>query len=192
MRWLTLYARSRQVPVSLLAALLAAAAVGACAYADADGGPLDPRFAVLLPGVVVAATARGLTGQDPELDRTAVLRWAPRRAVHVLLIAVLGAAVLAAARAGSEGPVAVGAAFRDAAGLAGLAAVGAALGEGRFAWALPMAWTAVALSVPPGDGTSAQALAWMLQPPSTTAATCTSLVLACAGTAAYALDVRRR
>lgn len=154
MRWLALYARSRQVPVSVLAALLAAAAVGACALAAADGGPLDPRFGVLLPGVVVAGTARGLTGQDPELDRTATLRWAPRRAAHVLLIAALGTAVLAAARAGSQGPVAVGAAFRDATGLAGLAAVGAALGEGRFAWALPLAWTAVALSVPPGDGTA--------------------------------------
>lgn len=183
MRWLTLYARSRQVPASVVAALLGAAAV----WSLSDSTRPDPRLMSLVLTVIVAATSIGLSGQDLRLDRTAAIRWLPRRALHVLLTGLLAGAVLWALA-----DDAVEFAVRDSAGLMGLAALGAAAFGGQFAWTLPFGWFSIALFVPPADGVPVQVASWMLAPPGTAAATWTAVVLATAGTAAYAVGGPRR
>ncbi|SCG06255.1 hypothetical protein GA0115259_110165, partial [Streptomyces sp. MnatMP-M17] len=95
----------------------------------------------LLLTAVVAVGAIGLGGQDLALDRTAAIRWAPRRAAHVLLIAALAVGVLLVLSALSVfsapggGPVPVAYAVRNGAGPAGVAAIGATVWGGRYAWA---------------------------------------------------------
>lgn len=73
MRWLTLYARSRQVPASLAALLIGAVAVWPLAR-DGSGGPGDPRLPVLVLATGAMAASVGLGGQDLALDRTAADR----------------------------------------------------------------------------------------------------------------------
>ncbi|GAA2346117.1 hypothetical protein SVIO_004590 [Streptomyces violaceusniger] len=81
-RWLTLYARSRQVPASLAAVVISTVTVWAFARGG-SGGPGDPRLPALALAAGAMALSTGLSGQDLALDRTAAIRWAPRRAVHV-------------------------------------------------------------------------------------------------------------
>ncbi|WP_326610645.1 hypothetical protein OIE62_26775 [Streptomyces scopuliridis] len=188
-RWLTLYARSRQVPASLAAALIATVAAWSLTRGTESG---DPRTQVLLLTSVVAAAAVGLSGQDRALDRTAAIRWAPRRAAHVLFIGVLAGAVLLALPAAGDEPLAAGTLVRNSAGAAGLAAIGAALWGGQYAWTLPFGWCAVALFVPPTDGVTAQVATWLLQPSGTTVAGWTAVALAAGGGLLYALAGPRR
>ncbi|MFB8061987.1 hypothetical protein ACFC6U_38245, partial [Kitasatospora purpeofusca] len=62
MRWLTLYARSRQVPAALAAALAGALAVSV--FGRAVGGADDPRLSVLVLAAGATALAVGLAGPD--------------------------------------------------------------------------------------------------------------------------------
>ncbi|MFD7221025.1 hypothetical protein ACFV9P_08405 [Streptomyces sp. NPDC059892] len=188
-RWLTLYARSRQVPASLAAVLIATAATWSLTRGAGSG---DPRTQVLLLTSVVAAATVGLSGQDRALDRTAAIRWAPRRAAHVLLIGVLAGAVLLALLAAGDEPVRAGTLIRNSAGSAGLAAIGAVLWGGRYAWILPLGWCAVALFVPPTDGAASQVATWLLQPSGTATASWTAVALAAGGGPLYALAGPRR
>lgn len=191
MRWLTLYARSRQVPASLAAVVISAVMVWAFAR-DGSGGPGDPRVPALV--IVAGATAAsiGLGGQDVALDRTAAIRWAFRRAGHVLLVGtVVGAALLAVQTMG-EDLATTAFVVRDSAGLMGLVAVGATVFGAQYAWTLPISWLAFSLFAPPPTDTPMQVATWMLLPPGTTAATWTALVLAVVGTAAYAVAGPRR
>lgn len=186
-----LYARSRQVPASLAALLIAAGAVWALAR-DGGAGPADPRLPVLLLATGAMAASTGLGGQDLALDRTAAIRWAPRRAAHVLLAgAVVAAVPLLARTAGSD---MAGAAFlvRDSAGLMGLGALGAALWGGSYAWTLPFAWLSYAFLAPLPTGVPTRVASWMLLPAGTPAATWTAVALTVTGTAAYALAGPRR
>ncbi|KUO12081.1 hypothetical protein [Streptomyces sp. DSM 15324] len=191
MRWLTLYARSRQVPAAL-AALLAGAAIVWALARDGGGGPVDPRLPLLVLAVGAMAASTGFGGQDPALDRTAAIRWAPRRAAHVLLAGAVVAAVPLITR--TAGADLAGAAFvvRDSAGLLGLGALGAALWGGSYAWTLPFAWLAYAFSAPPPTGLPARVAGWLLLPAGAPAATWTALALAVTGTAAYAAAGPRR
>ncbi|MEU9336363.1 hypothetical protein AB0D49_24790 [Streptomyces sp. NPDC048290] len=191
MRWLTLYARSRRIPASFAAVLLCAAAV--CGLVrDGGGGSGDPRLPVLVLAAGVMAVSAGFGGQDRALDRTAAIRWAPRRAAHVLLGgAVTGAALLMAQTLGADRS-ALAFVVRDGAGLMGLAALGAALWGGHYAWTLPFTWLSFAFLAPPPTSTPARVASWLLLPPGTTAATWTALVLAVTGTTAYAVAGPRR
>ncbi|MEU9367078.1 hypothetical protein AB0D78_36695 [Streptomyces avermitilis] len=193
MRWLTLYARSRQVPASLAAVVISAVAVGALAR-DGSGGPGDPRLPVLVLATGAMAASIGLSGQDLALDRTAAVRWVPRRAAHVLLCGAVVGTVLLTVQAMGEDLATTAFVVRDSAGLMGLAALGAALSGGQYAWTLPFAWLSFSFFAP--APTSAplplQVANWMLLPPGTTAGTWTALVLAVAGTAAYAVTGPRR
>ncbi len=126
MRWLTLYARSRQVPASLAAVVISAVAVWALGRGG-DEGPADPRLPVLVLAAGAMAASTGLGGQDPALDRTAAIRWVPRRAGHVLLAGAVVAAVLMAVQTMGADMATTAFVVRDAAGLMGLAALGAAL-----------------------------------------------------------------
>ncbi|MER5987073.1 hypothetical protein [Streptomyces sp. NPDC001787] len=191
MRWLTLYARSRHVPASLAAALLSTAAVWA--LARIGGGTLgDPRLTMLVLAAGAIAFSVGLGGQDLGLDRTAAIRWMPRRAAHVLLCGALIGAVLSAVQAisGQQAPTAF--VVRDSAGLAGLVALGAAWCGAQYAWIPPFAGLSVSLVVPPSDGVATQVLTWMMLPSGTTAGTWTAAVLAVVGTAVYVVGGPRR
>ncbi|WP_338898542.1 hypothetical protein WBG99_25565 [Streptomyces sp. TG1A-60] len=191
MRWLTLYARSRQVPASLVAVVLSAVAVWAIAR-DGGGGPADPKVPVFVLVAGVTAASTGLGGQDLALDRTAAMRWRPRRAAHVLLIgAVVGAVLLAAQTMGAD-LATTAFVVRDSAGLMGLVALGAVVCGARYAWTPPIAWLSFSVLAPPPTSVPMQAATWMLLPPGTTTATWTALALAVTGTAAYALAGPRR
>ncbi|WP_460068601.1 hypothetical protein [Streptomyces sp. YKOK-I1] len=191
MRWLTLYARSRQVPASLAALLIGAVAVWTLA-GDGGAGPADPRLPVLVLAMGAMAASSGFGGQDLALDRTAAIRWAPRRAAHVLLAgAVVAAVPLLARMAGKD---VAGAAFvvRDSAGLMGLGALGAALWGGSYAWTLPFAWLSYAFFAPPPTGVPTRVASWLLLPAGAPAGTWTALALTVTGTAAYAVAGPRR
>lgn len=185
MRWLALYARSRRVPASLAA--VAAGAVAVCVLArTGGGGPGDPRLATLILAAGATALSVGLGGQDLALDRTAAIRWRPRRAVHVLLCgALIGVVLLVAQTAGGQ-PAALGFTVRNSAGLMGLVALGAAWCGSPYAWIPPFAWLSVSFVVPPAADGPTRVLTWMLLPPGTAAGTWTALALAVAGTAVYA------
>ncbi|MDF6021270.1 hypothetical protein [Streptomyces sp. JH34] len=188
MRWLVLYARSRQVPASAAAVLAAALAM----WILARGEGTDPRLPVLALTAAVTAASIGLGGQDSALDRTAAVRWRPRRAVHVLLIGAVVASVLLAVRAMGADVGTTAFVVRDSAGLAGLAAVGAVLCGAQHAWTLPVGWLTLALfpaTLPEGVH---EILAWLLLPPGTAAATWVAVTLAVTGIVAYAVVGPRR
>jgi hypothetical protein len=190
-RWLTLYARSRQVPASLAAVVISAVAVGALAR-DGSAGPGDPRPAALILATGAMAASVGLSGQDLALDRTAAIRWVPRRVAHVLLAGAVVAAVLLTVQTVGEDIATTAFVVRNSAGLMGLIALGAALSGGQYAWTLPFAWLSFSFFAPPPTSTPMQVASWMLLPPETAAGTWTALVLTVAGTTAYAVAGPRR
>ncbi|MEF9908460.1 hypothetical protein [Streptomyces sp. P9-A2] len=191
MRWLTLYARSRQVPASLAAVVISAVTVWALAR-DGSEAPGDPRLPVLVLAAGAMAASTGLSGQDLELDRTAAIRWVPRRAAHVLLAGAVVCTVLLTVQTRGEDMATLMFVVRDSAGLMGLAALGAAFSGGRYAWTLPFAWLSFSFFAPPPTSAPTQVATWMLLPPGTAAGTWTALVLLIAGTAAYAVAGPRR
>jgi len=190
-RWVTLYARSRQVPASLAAVVIGTVAMWAFAR-DGDAGPGDPRLPALVLATGAMAASIGLSGQDLALDRTAAIRWAPRRAAHVLLAGAVVAAVLLAVQTMGKDLATTAFVVRDSAGLMGLAAVGAAVCGAQYAWTLPFAWLSFSFFAPPPTSTPTQVASWMLLPPGTAAGTWTALALAVAGTTAYAVAGPRR
>jgi hypothetical protein len=190
-RWLTLYARSRQVPASLAAVVVSAVAVWALAR---DGGeaPGDPRLPVLVLAAGAMAASVGLSGQDFALERTAAIRWVPRRAAHVLLAGTVVGAVLLSVQTMGEDMATTAFVVRDSAGLMGLVALGAAVSGGQYAWTLPFAWLSFTFFAPPATSTPMRVATWMLLPPGTAAGTWTALALTVAGTTAYAFAGPRR
>ncbi|MFF2542526.1 hypothetical protein ACFVUY_08175 [Kitasatospora sp. NPDC058063] len=194
MRWLMLYARSRQVPASAAAVVLVALAVWALTrgYGTGATDAMDPTaFYVLTAGV--AAGSVGFGGQDLALDRTAAIRWAPRRAAHTVLIGAVAGAALLAVQAVGPTFVPTEVVVRDSAGLVGLAALGAVLCGAHLAWALPTGWLAFAVLVPPLPPTTVgKAFGWMTFPPGTEASTWTAVVLLVTGGALYAAVGPRR
>ncbi|MER5971530.1 hypothetical protein ABT112_17665 [Streptomyces sp. NPDC002055] len=192
MRWLTLYARSRQVPASLAVVVLSAVTVWTLAR-DGGGVPGDPQVPVLVLVAGVTAASVGLGGQDVALDRTAAVRWVPRRAVHVLLIGTVVGAVLSAVQAVGGGDLATTAfVVRDSAGLMGLAALGATVCGAQYAWTLPIAWLSFSFFAPSPTSVPLQVMAWTVLPPGTAAGTWTALVLAVVGTVVYAVAGPKR
>nr|WSZ99421.1 hypothetical protein OH820_30540 [Streptomyces sp. NBC_00857] len=191
MRWLTLYARSRQVPASLAAVVISAVAVWALAR-DGSEGPGDLRLPALVLASGAMAASIGLSGQDLALDRTAAIRWVLRRAVHVLLIGAVVGAVLPAVQAMLENVTATTFVVRNSAGLMGLVAFGATVCGARLAWTLPMAWLSFSIFAPPPTSVPMEVATWMLLPPGTAAGTWTALVLAVTGTVVYAFAGPKR
>lgn len=183
---LLLYARSRRAPATAGALLASAVLLGAGAAAD---GVADPRLSVLAVAVAVAAAAPGLGGQDAALDRTAAIRWAPLRAAHVLLIAAAVTLVLLAAQTAGRDPVTAAFLLRDAAGLTGLAALGAVVFGAEYAWTPVVGWPAVTFFAPPDPGGVG---GWLLAPPDAGAAAWTAGALLAAGATVYAAAGPRR
>jgi hypothetical protein len=119
----------------------------------------------------------GLGGQDLALDRTAAIRWVPRRAAHVLLAGAVVAAVLLTVQTMGTSMATTAFVVRDSAGLTGLAALGATLSGGQYAWTLPFAWLSFSFFAPPPTSAPMRVAMWMLLPPGTAAGTWTALVL---------------
>jgi hypothetical protein len=198
MRLLHLYLRSRRVPAALLALVTGTAGLGLLRGAvDEPKVRLSVLVLALAVGVVVATP--GLAGDDVALDRTAAIGWPPRRAAHLLVAGVVvGGAVALFHHATGTAPgtaagIGAGIVVRDAAGLAGLAGLGAAgLGAGR-AWLLPLGWAGPVAMLGPTAGTwYREVLTWLAQPAGTTSATVTATVLAVAGAVAYTAVGSRR
>jgi hypothetical protein len=177
-----LYARSRQVPASLAALLVSTMAVWLLAR---DSWSLRPVSLALIAGVAVTAT--GLGGQDADLDRSAAIRWFPRRGAHLLLIGALAAAAVLAPRLWETGLVPVEMVLRNVGGLLGLAGIAAVLFGGAFGWTLPLFAFAVAYLTPPDEGTVTAVATWVFQPTEVAAAAWTAAVLGVAGAGSYAL-----
>ncbi|HVV17822.1 MAG TPA: hypothetical protein VHF06_00195 [Pseudonocardiaceae bacterium] len=176
MRWLGLYVRSRQLPAALG---LAVAVALALRFVDRVGF-------VLALGVGVAVFGTGLGGADIALDRTAAVRWPPRRCAHVCLVTAVVAAVVTGT---GIAPVIV--VLRDAAGFAGLTAFGATVLGRQLAWCLPVAWAVVAAFVPAADPPLLRVLTWPAQQPDMLAGV-TAAVLGSAGVLAYAFAGARQ
>ncbi|ADJ49908.1 hypothetical protein AMES_8083 [Amycolatopsis mediterranei S699] len=180
MRWAALYARSRQLPAAFGALLVATCGVW---FLGRDSW--NTMLVALALTTAVAVAAIGLSGQDPDLDRTAALPWPARRFAHLALIAIgAGVVVLGVQELGSSA-VAASIIVRDAAGLAGLAGLAATIAGGQFGWTLPLAWSAVSPFVPHDESAPSRVLTWLLQPAQTPAATWTAVILAVTGAAVY-------
>ncbi|HEY8475137.1 MAG TPA: hypothetical protein VIL37_21300 [Natronosporangium sp.] len=180
-RRLLLYLRSRRVPAAFATAVVAAA--GLWWVGELTDHAEVGRLLAVVAGTVAAGP--GLAGPDVELDRTAAIGWPPRRAAHLVAIAVV-CVVAAATPAGAPAVIA-----RDAAGMVGLLGLGAVLLGASRSWLPPLIWTLVALTALPRiwpvapDG-AFQVLTWMLQPVESAAAGWTAAVLAIAGLLSYA------
>jgi hypothetical protein len=189
MRFLTLYARSRQVPMAFGLMLAAMVAVWGLSRLWISAGP-SPVFAALALATGAAIAGGSLGANDVALERTAAIAWLPRRVLHVLGVAVVvGALLLAVQMLGGSLPP-NGFIIRDSFGLAGLTALGATAFGGQYAWAPPITWYAMTVLVSPAADPGV--VTWLMQPPSTTAATATAVTLAVAGTGVYAAFGTRR
>lgn len=187
MRWLGLYLRSRGVPAAAAVAVGAVAAAWAGWSWFSDAHTVNTRAVTLTVMLGVAAFARTLSGPDDSLERTAAFRWPVRRFVHLLVVGglLVGLCVPTLVTDARFEPLSVVA--RNAAGLLGLAALGAALFGAALAWVAPLTWTVIAV-MPFFDASSrfgVQVAGWLVQPAGTGGATACGVVLGVLGLAAY-------
>jgi hypothetical protein len=196
-RPLALYLRSRAVPATAAAVLGCVVALWALGLAidHAQGRAL---VALLVALAATTALAPGLVGADPDLDRVSAIAWPPRRAAHAVVAGAAVAGLLAATALAGEQMAGTGHIARNVAGLAGLVALGAVVLGAARAPLLPVVWTVLVLRYAPpmGEPPTRPAykvmLTWMVQPPGARAATVAAVVLASAGTLAYAVLGSRR
>ncbi|MCU7730587.1 hypothetical protein ODJ79_43310 [Actinoplanes sp. KI2] len=185
MRWLALYLRSRRVLAALIAAGAGVLAAWTLWSVFSDSREVGFQLVVLTVLLLVTALTATLGGPDDALERTAAVRWPPRRLAHLaavflVVVAPLLATLATGARFGPAGLVA-----RDAAGLLGLTALGAAtIGVGR-AWFLPLGWTLAAILFPRSEPALGRILTWQAQPAVSAAAAVTAGLLAVGGFVAY-------
>jgi hypothetical protein len=134
-----------------------------------------------------AAAGAGLAGAGIDLDRGSPIAWPPRRAAHVMaaggaIIGIVAATALTGDQLAPARQI-----VRDAVGMSGLVALGAAtLGASR-AWVVPLTWTFLVLLWVPAAATYQQVLTWMLQPAASAPAAITASVLGVTGVLAYAI-----
>lgn len=187
MRWLTLYLRSRGVPIALAIAAGSTIVLWTLWSLFSDSRDAGGPMVILSVLILVAVASTTLAGPDEALDRTAALSWWPRRAAHVLAaLAVIQLLLLVTLPTGARfGPAAL--VLRDAAGLLGMAALGAATIGASRAWFLPLGWTLAVIVFPAMDGTAGHILTWQSQATDNKVAAATALGLAVTGLLAYAL-----
>ncbi|WP_305789428.1 hypothetical protein [Symbioplanes lichenis] len=187
MRWLTLYLRSRRVPAALAVIAGITVLLWTLWSVFSNTREISPIMVILTVLLLVTVSVMTLSGADDALEKTASLRWPRRRAAHLLvaLAVVLGllfATLLTGARFAPAGLV-----LRDAAGLLGLTALGAAIVGAARAWFVPLGWT-LAVVLYPLEGTVLKELAtWQVQVPGNTVAVVTAAVLGAGGLIAYAV-----
>lgn len=184
MRFVVLYARSRGIPAALAVVVVSVAAL--LALARATDSTL--YFGLIAMAIAAGAWGSGFVGDDPELDRTASVRWPVRRIVHLVLAAAAAAGIVLAFWSTVDPPLLpVDVVWRDVVGLAGLTALGTTVLGGRLAWAPPLGWAAILLLVPPDPTGAWPVVTWLAQPVGSTAAMITAVVLGVAGLACYAV-----
>jgi hypothetical protein len=193
MRLLALYSNSRRLPVTALAALLGAIALDLAGWVFWQGhaGVDSMSFAITLG---IAAASAGLVGADVTLERTASLRWWPRRAAHLIGLGIVVAGFALAATGMLRSPaVPVEVVIRDVAGQAGLAGLGAVLFGGSFGW-VPAVLAMVLPYLPIIDPSTplGMGLTWLIQPSQSTTANLTGFIVAGAGLLAYTVLGCRR
>jgi hypothetical protein len=152
-----------------------------------DSRSVGSQMVVLTVLLLVAALTATLGGPDDSLEGTAGFRWPPRRIAHLLAAFLIVVVLLLATLATGAhfGPAWL--VVRDAAGLLGLTALGAAtIGTAR-AWFLPLGWTLAAILFPQSESAVGRVLTWQAQPPASTAATVTAGLFALGGLLAYAV-----
>jgi len=187
MRWLALYLRSRRAPAALVATGVAAAGPWTLWSVFSDSREAGFQLVVLTVLLQLTALTATLGGPDDSLERTAALRWLPRRLAHLaaaflVVVVPLLATLATGARFGPAWLVA-----RDAAGLLGLTALGAAtVGVGR-AWFAPLGWTLAAILFPSSEPVLGRILTWQAQPRVSAAAAVTAGLLAVGGFLAYSV-----
>ncbi|MFF0147962.1 hypothetical protein ATK36_4441 [Amycolatopsis sulphurea] len=187
MRWLTLYARSRHVPVVVAPLLLSV--VLTWWFAE---DKWTPFAATLGLGLAVVFAASGLSGQDIDLDRTAGFSWFPRRLAHLLLIGVVAAGVMLAVQEAGDVQVESALIVRDTAGLLGLAGLAAVLFGGQFGWTLPLGWTMLGLGTPDEPETLNRVFTWLRLPADDALSWWLAGVLFVLGAGGYAMAGARR
>ena len=154
--------------------------------------------ALLVALAATTAIAPGLAGADHDLDRVSAIAWPPRRAAHVTVAGATVVGLLAATALAGEQMADTGQLARNVAGLTGLVALGAVVFGAVRAPLLPVVWTVLVLQYAPpmGEPPTRPAykvmLTWMVQPVEVRAATVAAVVLAAAGTVAYAVLGSRR
>jgi hypothetical protein len=188
MRPLVLYLRSRQVPVALAVAAGSVAALWSLSRVTANPDANDMLGLLSIVACAVAA-GHGLAGPDSDLDRTAAIAWPVVRTAHIMAVAAVAAGVVAGTALTAEQLASGVEVARDAIGMSGLVALGAAVfGAGR-AWTIPATWTGLAwaLDVPPGteDRLFLRMFVWMLEPAGSIPAAITAVALGVAGVLAY-------
>jgi hypothetical protein len=189
MRFVSLYLRSRRVPMAAAIAIGAVVLTWVSFPSFSDGQVINARM--LSVTVLIAAVALGttLSGPDDALDHSASARWPVRRAVHLLLTAAAIIALLQASTVTDARFEPLGVVLRNTAGLLGLTALGAVLLGAALSWIAPLTWTLIAIMpwMGPSDQLRMQLSAWQIQPVDNTAATVCATVLAVAGLTAYTL-----
>ncbi|MGK5682896.1 hypothetical protein [Actinoplanes sp. URMC 104] len=185
-RWLGFYCRSRRLPAALLLSVAASALSWAGWSVFSDSREVNGNLAMLTVLLALAPLIPTLSGDDDSLESTAALPWPPRRAVHLLVLVVVVSVPLVASRAtgASFGPAQV--LIRDAAGLAGVIGLGAALAGARMAWQVPICWTVAQLMFTRSEPGWAQAVFWLTQPAGSRVAAATAAGLFGAGVLTYA------
>ncbi|MFI1993875.1 hypothetical protein [Actinoplanes sp. NPDC020271] len=187
MRWLMLYLRSRRAPLAAAVAVGCAVLTWSLWLAASNTREVGPELVLLTVLLMVTALTPTLVSPDAALERTAALRWLPRRAAHVLagmllVIGLLAVTLLTPARFTPELLVA-----RNAAGLLGLTALCATVISPARSWFVPLGWTLAAILYPQGESRLGQVLTWQAQDPRNGAAAVTAVALAVGGLGAYAL-----
>jgi hypothetical protein len=173
--------------MALVATVGWAAAMWTLWSAFSDSRGVGTQMVVLTVLLLVAALTATLGGPDDALERTAGFRWPPRRIAHVLTAFLIVVVLLlsTAATGARFGPAWL--VVRDAGGLLGLTALGAAtIGTAR-AWFLPLGWTLAAILFPQPEPVLGQILTWQAQSPVSTAATVTAALFGLGGLLAYAV-----
>ncbi len=169
-RWLVLHLRSRRVP----GAVAATGAITLLSWwagswlmsrpflsADQARIPVSALGALAVAGVLAAK----LGSADEWLDRSTPSPWRTIRAIHLLVAAALGAAMLALA--GLRQPALFGAPTmaRGVVGLLALGAIAASVVGARAAWMVVLGYAStVYLAAPRTAGGPAAVWAWPMQP----------------------------
>ncbi|WP_327039827.1 hypothetical protein [Micromonospora maris] len=142
----------------------------------------------LAPLLVAVLLGPSLAGADEELERGTPLPWRVWRTGHVLLAAVLSAAVLSLAGLADPHTFGAYALVRNTLGHTGLVVGAAALLGVRLAWLPAFCYgCAVYAAAPRGTDRVTAVWAWPVQPSSATVPWLVVGVLFVAGTAAYVL-----
>lgn len=193
MRWLTLYVRSRRLPLAVLVSLGAVVLVWGGWGLFTDRREINGSLALMTVLLALAPLIPTMAGDDDSLESGVALNWPPRRALHVIAFTAVAAVPLLVSSATGAWFGPPGVVLRNAAALAGLIALGVALAGIRMSWQLPVCWTVLQMLfanlAEPGWR---EASFLLVQPASNEPAAVTAIVLFVAGVLAYAWRVGPR